>query len=307
MSQKSQRPSLTSRPSSPTLSTYEFASSRTLPATPRSSKVGPVPTANLVQKDSICDFDTIPHAFDAFDLVPPPPRVSHANAEYLAERLFSVEHLDGILKDSAFSARFTNFLNTYRPQFIPTLVRYHESQKALAAIRYANSLADQMSTSPRRSSERDVAVVDTKFDSISKKAMEELVSEALPAYVTYRMVNVVTEALVKEITGNNTPLMREMVKGLAEVYCITDPSLPDNPIVFASEGMAHCSNITIAYRINHSDWLRVEFYNTTQYGQDYVIGKNCRFLQGPGTQQQAVRRISDALDRGEEINEILLN
>lgn len=25
--------------------------------------------------------------------------------------------------------------------------------------------------------------------------------------------------------------MRELVNGLAEVYCLTDPSLPDNPIV----------------------------------------------------------------------------
>lgn len=163
--------------------------------------------------------------------------MSHTNAELMAERLFSADHLDIILKGSSLSARFTNFLNNYRPQSVPTLVRHLESQKALAAIRYANSLADQMSASPRRSSKRDVAVVDTEFDSISRKAVEELVSEALPAYVTYRMVNVVTEVLVKEITGNNTPLMREMVKGLAEVYCITDPSLPDNPIVFASEGM----------------------------------------------------------------------
>jgi hypothetical protein len=80
--------------------------------------------------------------------------------------------------------------------------------------------------------------VDTKFEERCRKAVDELVGDALPAYITYMMVNVVTEVLVKEITGNNTPLMREMVQGLAEVYCMTDPSLPDNPIVFASEGKA---------------------------------------------------------------------
>jgi hypothetical protein len=33
--------------------------------------------------------------------------------------------------------------------------------------------------------------------------------------------------------------MRELIPSLAEVYCISDPSLPDNPIVYASEGTAY--------------------------------------------------------------------
>src|SRR5687767_3586593 len=123
-----QRPSLTSRPSSPTLSTYDFGPSRILPPTPRTRKADQEPTANLAQKYSIRDFDTIPPAYDPFDLVPPPPRVSYANAELLAEKLFSADHLGVILKDSSLSARFTNFLKTYRPQSVPTLVRYLESQ-----------------------------------------------------------------------------------------------------------------------------------------------------------------------------------
>lgn len=51
----------------------------------------------------------------------------------------------------------------------------------------------------------------------------------------------------------------------------------------------------------------IEFYNTTQYSPDYVIGKNCRFLQGPGTSRATVRRISNALYNGQEISEIVLN
>ena len=176
----------------------------------------------------------------AYDLAPPPPRVSHDNAELLAERLFSEDHLSVILKDPSLSTRFTQFLNRYRPQAAPILVRYLESQKALTAIRYANTLADQMSLQPRLSLKGDAAVVDTKFENCSKKALNDLVSDALPAYITFRLVAVVTDCLVKEITGNNTPLMKELVQGLAEVYCMTDPNLPDNPIVFASEGA--CDN-----------------------------------------------------------------
>jgi hypothetical protein len=50
-----------------------------------------------------------------------------------------------------------------------------------------------------------------------------------------------------------------------------------------------------------------EFYNTTQYGREYVIGKNCRFLQGPKTSKATVKRISNALATSQEISEIILN
>ena len=66
--------------------------------------------------------------------------------------------------------------------------------------------------------------------------MDELVAEALPIYITYRMVILVTECLVKDVTRTNSPFMRELVEGLAEVYCMSDPNQPDNPLVFASEG-----------------------------------------------------------------------
>ncbi|KAL1599574.1 hypothetical protein SLS60_007377 [Paraconiothyrium brasiliense] len=229
----------------------------------------------------------------SYDLHPPPP-TSDANAEQLASRLFSADHLDLILKDTEHSRRFRSFLERYHPQLAATLVRYLESQKALAAIRYANALAEVVSaTRPARSQQpsrsssvkSNAAVVDTHFQSFSQKAVDELVDEALPAYITYRMITVVTECLVKDITGNNSPFMRDLVQGLAEVYCLSDPNQPDNPLVFASE----------------------EFYNTTQYNHEYVIGKNCRFLQGPQTSRAAVKRITNALRNGQEISEILLN
>lgn len=103
--------------------------------------------------------------------------------------------------------------------------------------------------------------------------------------MTHRIVKLVTECLVKKITGSSSPLMQEFIQGLAEVYCLADARQPDYPNVFASE----------------------EFYNTTQYGREYVIGKNCRFLQGPKTQKAALKRISDAVHNGQEANEILLN
>lgn len=53
--------------------------------------------------------------------------------------------------------------------------------------------------------------------------------------------------------------------------------------------------------------LDIEFFRTTQYGKDYVIGRNCRFLQGPKTSNPSVQRLVDALTQGQEICETILN
>lgn len=42
--------------------------------------------------------------------------------------------------------------------------------------------------------------------------------------------------VLKLYAGTLAPHLREASEGLAEVFCLTDPSRPDNPIVFASEG-----------------------------------------------------------------------
>ena len=66
---------------------------------------------------------------------------------------------------------------------------------------------------------------------------------------------------------------------------ISDPSLPDNPLIFVSE----------------------EFERQTGYAAEEVIGRNCRFLQGPGTDPEAVRAIRDALSKHTEVTVDLLN
>ena len=50
-----------------------------------------------------------------------------------------------------------------------------------------------------------------------------------------------------------------------------------------------------------------EFFNTCQYNLDYVIGRNCRFLQGNETSRVMISRLKEAIIAGEEINETVLN
>ena len=53
----------------------------------------------------------------------------------------------------------------------------------------------------------------------------------------------------------------------------TDPKQPDNPMIFVSE----------------------EFEKQTGYKTAEAIGKNCRFLQGPDTDTNAIQAIRSAL------------
>ncbi len=66
---------------------------------------------------------------------------------------------------------------------------------------------------------------------------------------------------------------------------LTDPDLPDNPVVFVNPG----------------------FERLTGYRADEVIGRNCRFLQGPDTDQGAVADIRDAVAALRPITRVILN
>ena len=66
---------------------------------------------------------------------------------------------------------------------------------------------------------------------------------------------------------------------------ITDPSQPDNPIVFMNDA----------------------FTKLTGYSREEVMGRNCRFLQGPATNSDDVTRVRNAIARREPIEIDLLN
>ena len=174
-----------------------------------------------------------------FDLAPPPPNRDLTTIDGLSERLFSDEHLYLILRDPTHFMRFTSFINRHRPQTAPMLKRYLETQKAIKAIEYANAVAQTIQALPQDHSgfvPCAAAMLDGRFEARSKRAFEALVHDGLSSYVTRVLVDAVTDTMVKEITGSTLPVMRDLVGGLAEVFCLTDPSIKDNPIVYASEG-----------------------------------------------------------------------
>jgi len=66
---------------------------------------------------------------------------------------------------------------------------------------------------------------------------------------------------------------------------ICDPNLPDCPIIYANPS----------------------FYRITGYAEEEVIGRNCRFLQGPGTNPRHIRAIREAIETGKAIDVEIVN
>ncbi|KAM0214069.1 hypothetical protein ACHAQI_003689 [Fusarium lateritium] len=224
----------------------------------------------------------------SFDLVVPAHAMGKQyTLEAQSELLFSVKHLAIIFDDPLLLQRFTNFLSASRPGSVPLLKYYLNTLKALKAINYANSLTGNLKGLDGFEFTKD-PVTDTVNDALWKRAndaFQAMANHDLPAYITHTYIQTVSITIKRRITDQLAPQLRDLSEGLAEVFCLTDPSRPDNPIVFASE----------------------EFHRTTQYGMDYVLGRNCRFLQGPKTNPFSVQRIRDKLAAGVDHCETFLN
>ncbi|KAI1497129.1 hypothetical protein F5X99DRAFT_397928 [Biscogniauxia marginata] len=224
----------------------------------------------------------------SFDLVAPTHgSSSQTSLETQSELLFSIDHLKVIFDDPLLLQRFASFLYASRPSSVPLLIYYLDALKALTAIRYANAISDGLVPIEglRFSDETAVKTVNESLLDKANQAFEALAREDLPAYITYTWIQTVSLTVKRRIADTLPVHLRDLSEGLAETFCLTDPSRPDNPIVFASE----------------------EFHKTTQYGMGYVLGRNCRFLQGPKTNRNSVRRLREKLEAGKEHCETFLN
>ncbi|WP_313199300.1 PAS domain-containing protein [Rhizobium sp.] len=66
---------------------------------------------------------------------------------------------------------------------------------------------------------------------------------------------------------------------------VTDPNQADNPIIFCNEA----------------------FRKLTGYGDDEVIGRNCRFLQGPETDRDTIALMRERIGAGQDVAVDILN
>jgi PAS domain S-box-containing protein len=86
-------------------------------------------------------------------------------------------------------------------------------------------------------------------------------------------------------TENTLRIFSRAIESAAEGIVITDPHLPDNPIIFANE----------------------KFCRDTGYSREEIEGKNCRFLQGRETDPNTVAAIRTALRNHQPFTGEILN
>ncbi|KAF7971769.1 hypothetical protein HWV62_19947 [Athelia sp. TMB] len=126
---------------------------------------------------------------------------------------------------------------------------------------------------------RAIVTLDSSFDMTQRFLLHKMYNDQFQGFVKHKIIQ---EMQVKLGKHN---LSAEDQEGLGDCFCLTDPRLPDHPIVLVSEG----------------------FIGVTGYPKSQIVGRNCRFLQGPGTSPESVQRIRDGLNSGEGCTELLLN
>ena len=89
------------------------------------------------------------------------------------------------------------------------------------------------------------------------------------------------ERIAAEVLGQDvgTDPFVAAVRATRMPMIITNPRLPDNPVVFANNAFCRLSG----------------------YTREEILGRNCRFLQGPATDPATVAKIRDAVRRVESI------
>ena len=87
------------------------------------------------------------------------------------------------------------------------------------------------------------------------------VRERVLSACTWVQPDIITSCAAETSTAVLEPMDFRLVAAIQaqqKSFIITDPSIPDNPIIFASQG----------------------FLDLTGYPMNEVLGRNCRFLQG---------------------------
>lgn len=76
-------------------------------------------------------------------------------------------------------------------------------------------------------------------------------------------------------------MLRDAIQAANLVVILTDPNLPDNPIVYVNQG----------------------FEKLTGYRRDEVLGRNCRFMQGDDHEQEGIQQLHNAIEAQQDVRE----
>nr|AHZ63879.1 phototropin [Isoetes tegetiformans] len=158
-----------------------------------------------------------------------------------------------------------------------------QSDMMLANVPEGAALMERSAKSNRRSSGFLALLGFTpKQDSVRKETPKLLDNEVLESLDEDRPDSIDLDHIDEARKAFDLATTLERIQ---KNFVITDPRLPDNPIIFASDS----------------------FLELTEYSREEIIGRNCRFLQGPGTDMKTVDQIRNAVKEQRDITVQLLN
>ncbi|RYG65188.1 PAS domain-containing protein [bacterium] len=134
-----------------------------------------------------------------------------------------------------------------------------------------------------------LCVIDTKsrqFDEQQQRILSDLAATVMDELELLRTARELSERelALRDILRSNSQLA-VAVSTLSSGVIITDATIPDDPIIYANDG----------------------FCSLTGYAPAEILGRNCRFLQGPDTDPVAVQEMREAIAQRRSHECILLN
>jgi len=114
-----------------------------------------------------------------------------------------------------------------------------------------------------------------KLKEAAKARLPPAAAASLLAGCITAQPSVLDDEVIGQAYAKQDATLLRVLRDAQRSYVITDPRQLDNPIV----------------------WVSPNFCTLTGYAREEILGRNCRFLQGPATDQAVVGRIRRALDK----------
>ncbi|KUJ16946.1 uncharacterized protein LY89DRAFT_616615 [Mollisia scopiformis] len=231
-----------------------------------SSRSGQTAVVTAPGRDNMADF----FSWEVFQIVLHNPTTAHRFLRFCQSRACgeNMEFLQQIDKYNRLLDEVT--------QTLASIHNTYTSPEAPRQVNISHHLIKRVSADIRQSTQFTLPTLDSIFINAQEHVEKLLASDIYPRFVKHQVTAQATMALADH---------RERFQGLGDCFCLTDPTIADNPITFASDG----------------------FVSVTGYTRKDIIPRNCRFLQGEQTDSQSTKRLRASIDSCEETVELLLN
>ncbi|KNZ50483.1 hypothetical protein VP01_43g3 [Puccinia sorghi] len=196
------------------------------------------------------------------------------------------------------------------------LERYHDSDGKDSAkpsqIDSLNKLAIKETMNLAHSSQVLVASRQHLLQSLYNETFKQFITSKLIEVTKMKLRSGVDESICKGLGSflRKGPIVASQPRAESALLH------RDNPVVMVSPSFTQVfcytfclarNNRQVSFSCSLSLSLSEARLDWTSHDRDAIIGKNCRFLQGPGTSPQSIQRLRVALQKGLPSVELLLN